>query len=125
METVAEVIERYKELKENYLEDISEIKVNMKDIMSEIAKLRDEVSEWKGDFKSMVKEFEFIRKNDEDLKDEVKTMSEEVRKCPFCKSDVDINSLNVKANRAYTISSIAITLDIALIIALIGIIIKG
>jgi chromosome segregation ATPase len=114
-ETVADALERYRELKETFNQDLTEMKGNVSGIKSEVTILRDILSEFKVDVKSIMKDFEWINKRSDEIKKASEKLAEEVSNCPFCNSSINIEALNVKANRALTIATISISLNLALL----------
>lgn len=60
-----------------------------------------------------------MKETSTDLKIIVNKLDDTISECPVCMGKINIEDLNVKANRAITIASISITLNLALL-ALLG-----
>ena len=120
METVYDALEKYKDLKETLNIFCIDVKDALNEIRNEMKSLVKEHSDTKSEIKGLVKEVEWDRKEHEQLKKEYDVVHGTISKCPICNGTVDIEKLVDIANSANTKSTIAITLIVILIAALIS-----
>lgn len=114
-ETISDALNRYRELKDSFNQDMSEMKDSMTDLKKDITMLREILSEFKADVRGVLKEFEWINRRSDDIKLVTEKLDSQIQNCQFCSSSIDIEDLNIKANRALTIATISVTLNVAIL----------
>lgn len=114
-ETISDALERYRELKASFNQDMSEMKDNMTEIKTDIAMLREILGEFKADVRGVLKEFEWINRRSDDMKGITEKLNDQIQNCQFCKSSINVEDLNVKASRALTIATISVTLNVTIL----------
>jgi len=127
LDTVSDALEKYKDLKEVFRSYVTDVKDDNKNLIKSLEQIRDEIkslvkehADTKSEIRILSKELEWDRRERKGLINEIEQLKIIITKCPVCNGEMNIQKLWDFAKTASTKSTIAISLVIVLMVALIS-----